>query len=310
MRLRNILVVGSINMDIVIRVKHIPAVGETILASSIKKFGGGKGANQAIAAARLGGNVHMIARLGDDDNGRELLSSLRNDCVDVEGISIDNSEPSGTAFIYVSDSGDNNIVVHQGANCRLDACMIDENIKLFDMADLCIIQLEIPIEVVEYVIRLCKDRGIKVILNPAPARNLSDEVLNDIFMLTPNETELSILTGMSTYTIDDVEKASRYLLDKGVENVITTLGEKGSLFISKSEKFFQEAVKVAAVDTTAAGDSFTGALAAALGQDFCIKDAIKYATYAAALAVTREGAQASLPSKYEVEKFICHKGVI
>jgi ribokinase len=291
-------------MDIVIKVPHIPEVGETILARNVKKFGGGKGANQAIASARIGGNVHMIARLGNDDIGRKLYSDLKTNFVNVDGILFDDNAQTGTAYIYVSDRGENNIVVHQSANNKLDIAQIVDNLELFDKADLCIMQLEIPMDVVEFVIGVCKEKGIKVILNPAPARYLSDEILKDVFILTPNETELSILTNMCTDTILDIEKASKHLLDMGTQNVITTMGEKGSLLVNRTEKHITEAVTVYPTDTTAAGDSFTGALAVALGEGKNIKEAIKFATYAAALTVTKEGAQSSLPLRDEIERFI------
>ncbi|HBT51187.1 MAG TPA: ribokinase [Petrotoga sp.] len=299
-----IVVVGSTNMDIVIRVPHIPVVGETVIAYDLKNYGGGKGANQAISIARLGGNVSMIGRVGNDEYGKKLYENLKNNGVGVEGIEFDFETPTGTAYINVDENGENNIVVYQGANKKLSTEQIRKYENIFNGAKICLLQLEIPIETVKFVIDLCYSRGIKVILNPAPAYELPDTVLEKVYILTPNETELAFLSKSKIETIEDIRKASKYLLDKGVQNVITTIGEKGSYFINKNTEKLFDAIKVTAVDTTAAGDSFTGALAFALSKGEKIEDAIRFATFVAALTVTKEGAQTSLPYKEEVEKFI------
>ncbi|AAM23503.1 ribokinase [Caldanaerobacter subterraneus subsp. tengcongensis MB4] len=302
--MRKIVVVGSINMDIVIRVPRIPVVGETVIAYDLKNYGGGKGANQAVSIARLGGNVSMIGRVGNDEYGQKLYRDLKSNGVGVEGIEFDSETPTGTAYINVSEKGENNIVVYQGANKRLNMTQIKRYEHFFDEAEICLLQLEIPIETVKFVVDLCYSRGIKVILNPAPAYELPDTVLEKVYILTPNETELAFLSKSKIETIEDIRKASKYLLDKGVQNVITTIGEKGSYFINKNTEKLFDAIKVTAVDTTAAGDSFTGALAFALSKGEKIEDAIRFATFVAALTVTKEGAQTSLPYKEEVEKFI------
>lgn len=302
--LKQILVVGSINMDMVIKVPHIPAVGETILAKDIKKFGGGKGANQAIAAARLGGDVHMIGRVGKDEHGKQSYENLKNSGVHVEGIEFDDNTPTGTAYIYVSDKGENNIVVYPGANTKLDIDQIKRFEHLFDTAEFCVVQLEIPLEVVGFVVNLCRQKGVKVIFNPAPACNLDDDLLKDAYILTPNETELTILTGEKADTIEEIEIASHKILEKGVQNIITTIGEKGSLLMNKNKKHLYKAVQVDPIDTTAAGDSFTGALAVALAEEKEMHEAINFATHVAAITVTKEGAQSSLPTREEVENFI------
>lgn len=305
--MKKILVIGSINMDMVIRVPHIPAVGETILAKDIKKFGGGKGANQAIAAARLGGDVHMIGRVGNDEHGRKSYENLKDSGVCVEGIEFDQDTPTGTAYIYVSDKGENNIVVYPGANNKVDIHQIKRFEHLLDTAEFCVIQLEIPLEVVSFVVNLCHQKGVKVLFNPAPACNLADDILRNTYILTPNETELTILTGQKADTIADIEGASRKLLERGVQNIITTIGEKGSLFVNNDTKQLHKAMQVNPIDTTAAGDSFTGALAVALAEAKEIHEAINFATHVAAITVTKEGAQSSLPTREEVEKFIKEK---
>ncbi|MDI3529497.1 MAG: ribokinase [Thermoanaerobacter sp.] len=306
--MEKIVVVGSINMDVVIRVPHIPVVGETVIAYDLKNYGGGKGANQAVSIARLGGKVFMIGRVGNDEYGKKLYEGLKIDSIDVKGIEFDYEIPTGTAYINVSERGENNIVVYQGANKRLNIEQIEKHEDIFDEAKMCVIQLEIPVETVEFVVDLCYRKGIKVILNPAPACELPDTLLEKVYILTPNETELAFLSKSKIETIADIEKASKYLLDKGVQNVITTIGEKGSYFINKDTEKLFDAIKVTAVDTTAAGDSFTGALAVALSEGKNIESAIEFATYVAALTVTKEGAQSSLPYRDEVEKFIKERG--
>jgi len=306
--MNKIIVVGSINMDTVIKVQHIPQIGETIIAKDLKNYNGGKGANQAVSIARLGANVSMIGRIGNDDYGNKLYKDLKNENINCESIEFDNKTPTGTAFINVSERGENNIVVYQGANKRLNIEQIEKYEDIFDGAKICVIQLEIPIETVEFVVDICYQKGIKVILNPAPACELPDILLEKVYILTPNETELTFLSGIKIETIEDIKEASKYLLDKGVKNVITTIGGKGSFLINKDVEKIFDAIKVTAVDTTAAGDSFTGALAVALSEGKNIESAIKFATYVAALTVTKEGAQSSLPYRDEVEKFIKERG--
>ncbi|WKV10098.1 ribokinase [Thermoanaerobacterium sp. CMT5567-10] len=302
--MNNILVVGSINMDIVARVEHIPQIGETVIAREVKYFYGGKGANQAVSIAKLKGNVIMIGRVGNDGYGKDIIENLKKHNVKIDGIEVDNQKKTGTAFIYVSDKGENNIVVNQGANKNLDVEQIKRHVSLFENVKFCILQLEIPIETIKYVVEICNKRNIKIILNPAPAREIPEAILNKIYILTPNKTELSILTNKIIKTQEDVDNASIMLIDKGVENVITTLGDEGCYFKNRFESCYFPAIKVKPVDTTGAGDSFNGALSAALCDDINIKKAIEFATYVSALTVTKEGAQSSFPDKIEVNKFI------
>lgn len=302
--LGKIIVVGSMNMDIVIKVPYIPAVGETILADEVGFFHGGKGANQAIAAARLGGNVHMIGKVGKDEYGNSLVRNLKDNNVNTGGILFDDAFPTGTAYINVSRSGENNIVVNQGANGNLSVQDIKNNSGLFESGDICIMQLEIPVETVKYVIDLCSEKGIKLVLNPAPANVTVNDYLKDVYAVIPNEIELSILTGSKITSHDDLLTSSQKLLEKGAVNVITTIGERGIIFVNKDTSFITDAVPVERKDTTAAGDTFIGAFCVAVYEGKTIKEAIKFATYASALTVTKEGAQESLPTREEVEAFI------
>lgn len=297
--MKTIVVVGSINMDVVIRVPHIPAVGETVLAKGLSLFGGGKGANQAIAAGRLGGNISMIGRVGDDAYGKRLINALTESGVSVEGVEFDPEFPTGTAYIYVSDRGENNIVVNPGANSKVDKEQVNRYLHLFEGADYCIVQMEIPIETVEYVIGLCKEKNIKVMLNPAPAQSISDEALKDLYMMLPNETELTIL-GASSGTL---EKMAEDLYSKGVKNVLVTLGEKGCMLINHEGIKRFPAPPFSPVDTTAAGDSFVAGITIGLSEGMDLERAIKFASYAAGITISREGAQASLPTRQEVDSY-------
>lgn len=303
--MQHIVVVGSINMDVVVKVQHIPEIGETILAKEVSNHAGGKGANQAVAASRLGACVHMIGRVGDDQYGKELVKKLKDNNVLIDGIEYDKTAPTGTAYIYVSDAGENNIVVCQGANAMIDKHQIDRNIELIKKADICIVQLEIPFDIVKYVADICFENGVKLIFNPAPAiMGIGEDILKKTYAIVPNETELSIMTNSTIDSLHDVEKVSKTLVDSGAQNVIVTLGEKGSLFMCNDCIKKYDAIQVKAIDTTAAGDSFIGALSTALVEGKDISKAIEYAAFVSALTVTKEGAQDSLPYKEEVEKFI------
>ncbi len=295
--MKKIVVVGSINMDVVIRVPHIPTIGETVLAKGQQLYGGGKGANQAIAASRLGGNVYMVGRLGDDAYGKKLYNELVNNNVKAKAVEYDTNFPTGTAYIYVSDKGDNTIVVNQGANGKLDIEQIKRYEFILQDADYCVLQMEIPINTIEYVIDYCKKKKIKVILNPAPAHLLSDETLEGIYMILPNETELAILCNNSG-TIEDMAKS---LHKKGIENVIVTLGGNGSLLVNEKATKHFPAMSFPVVDTTAAGDAFVGAVTVGLSEGMDLEKAIKFATCAAGITVSREGAQASLPDRKMVK---------
>lgn len=301
--MKKILVVGSLNLDMVVNVEHIPCVGETIIGSRITMVPGGKGANQACAVGRLGGNVSMFGALGNDMYADIQINSLKKSGVDVSHIIRRKDGMTGLAFVSVDENGDNSIVVSSGANATLSCEDIDENRELIRESDIVIMQLEVPIKTVCHVAKLAKSFGKTVILDPAPApREFPEELYRYIDIIKPNETELSMLTG-----VDDIDRnlveATQFLRDKGVKNVIVTLGDKGVVMDTEKEGFYKiEAVRVKAVDTTAAGDSFTAALAVMLTRGCNIKEAIKFANIVSSIVVTRKGAQSSIPSYKEVEK--------
>jgi len=295
-----VVVVGSLNMDTNLSVPHIPAVGETIIATGMSLFKGGKGANQAVAIARLGGNVEMIGAVGNDENGMNIIEGLKKEKVGVEGMIVKEDAPTGIAIISVAENGDNNIIVHSGANYQIGKEDIDRNIDLIKSASYCVLQLEIPLEVVKYTMDICHENKVKVIFNPAPARaDIDTDMLSRVEYLLPNESELNIIAG-KTVTEEDMVETCREIIGKGCRNVIVTLGEKGSLWVTESEYRYFEALKVNAVDTTAAGDSFIGAFTYMLAQGKDTAEAIEFATRAAAVTVTRKGAQDSLPVLAEV----------
>lgn len=292
-----ILVIGSINMDYVCTVDELPKKGETLLSNGFVDSGGGKGANQAVAARRLGAEVAMIGAVGKDVSGDKLIDSLRK-----EGINVDYIKrvdiPTGNAIVTVDKNGDNTIVVYSGANFQVDEELINSYEAVIEDNDFIILQLEIPMNTVLYSAKLAKKHGKKVVLNPAPAKELPKEIYEYIDYITPNETELARITG-----IDDVKLASKELINRGAKNVVVTLGEKGSYYLGDGE-LEVESFKIEAVDTTAAGDSFNGALAVALGEGKSIEEALKYANAVGALTTTKIGAQVSLPYKEEVKEFL------
>lgn len=300
----DIVVVGSLNMDIVVSVPHIPLVGETILATDINHYGGGKGANQAIAAARLGSSVAMIGKVGKDKNGEILLNSLKAEGVDTTGIEFSN-DMTGTAFIKVSKEGDNNIVVYPGANNDVDIDQIERHRDIIENSKVCLLQMEIPLDVVKYVIDICHEKGVKVVFNPAPAtREIPEDAIRKSYILIPNEIELFLLAGEDKVHLNKLEDVAEKVYEKGVQNLIVTLGDKGSLYYDGVSKKYFASKKVKAVDSTAAGDSFVGALVTGIIDGKTIEGSIEFATYAAALTVTKPGAQNSLPTRSEVEDFI------
>lgn len=294
-----ILVVGSINMDVSLRVAHIPAVGETILASARLENPGGKGANQAVAAAKLGGEVCMIGRVGADAYGQVLLASLRAYGVDAQGVQQDEKEASGMAFICVSDAGDNAITVSAGANAALAPEQIRGASALFERAEYCITQLETPLPTVLAVARMCREHKVRLIVNPSPAQALPDELLCGLAFLVPNEHELQRLMGVSPCVATDAQLCA-YIKEKKIANLIVTLGEQGCLWASGEGVRRFPAHRVKAVDTTGAGDCFLGAFTAALSRGMQVPQAIGFATQAAAITVGRMGAQQAMPTRDEM----------
>jgi ribokinase len=292
----NIIVVGSINMDLVVRAPRHPLPGETILGSSFQTFPGGKGANQAVAAARAGGHVSMVGRVGEDDFGSTLLHTLHHDGVDTRNTLRTPHVASGVALITVSDAGQNNIVVVPGSNGLLSPADLLAAQEVFADAGAVLIQLEIPLETVREAARLVRLSGAKLILNPAPARQLPDDLLRMVDYLIPNEHELALLTGEH-----DILQAARQLKSLGVGCVIVTLGSEGVLILEEDQPQRIPSYSVKVVDTTAAGDAFVGAFAVALTEGKSTRDAAQWGNAAGALAVTRAGAQPSLPKRAEIQ---------
>ena len=300
--MKNICVIGSLNMDLVVNVDTMPKPGQTIIGSNFKEVPGGKGANQAVAMARLNGNVSMIGKVGEDGFGQTLINSLKNDKVDTTYIQTSKGA-TGVALITVDKNDQNYIVVSQGANFEVKEDDIDNNIEAIKNSDIVVLQLETPLNTIKYALNKAKELNKYTILNPAPAVKLDDEIIKNVDLLTPNETELEIISGVSIETEEDIQKAAQIMIEKGVKELIVTLGSKGSLYINKEKSMFKKAYKVEAVDTTAAGDSYTGALAVALSQDKNIEDAMDFASKVGALSVLKEGAQSSLPTLEDVKNF-------
>lgn len=302
-----IVVVGSSNTDMIVQVARIPRPGETILGGQFATAAGGKGANQAVAAARAGGNVAFVARVGRDSFGDQAVAGFQADRIDVDSIVRDKACPSGVALIFVADDGENSIAVASGANARLSPADVRRARAAFRDADVLLVQLETPLETVAAAAALAAKSGIRTILNPAPAQSLPDELLQKISLLTPNETEAELLTGIRVDGKAAAERAAAKLLDRGVQAVVITLGAKGALAVTRGERLFVPGFPVKAVDTTAAGDVFNGALAVALGEGRSLADAVRFANAAAAISVTRLGAQPSAPTRREIESLLKKK---
>jgi ribokinase len=298
-----IVVVGSSNTDMVVKTKRFPEPGETILGGDFFMFPGGKGANQAVAAARAGGEVVFICCLGDDLFGQNALKGYVKEGIDVDSVKIVENEASGVALITVNGEGENEIVVASGTNALLSPKHLEAKIAAISNAQIFLTQLETPIETVAFLADYCKAKNQKLIINPAPAQALDDTILNGLFLITPNETETKILTGIEVMDEESLKKAGSALLQKGVQNVIVTLGSRGSFFMNATESFIVPAPKVKAVDTTAAGDVFNGVLTVCLAQDKGWKESMAFASKAAALAVTKMGAQDTAPTIAEINQF-------
>lgn len=301
MKSKKIVVIGSSNMDMVVKTDHIPARGETVLSGSFFMNPGGKGANQAVAAARLGAEVIFISKLGNDIFGKQFSQLFSRENIETSYLVSDDNLPSGVALITVDREGENSIVVASGANSSLAIDDIQNAFPAIAKADIILMQLEIPVKVVEYVTGYAADNNIRVILNPAPAAPLSAELLNRIDILTPNETEAALIAGMPVNNPEDARKAAQSILGKGVKTVIVTLGSKGAIVCDNKSCTIIEAPKVQPVDSTAAGDVFNGALAVALSEGKNMQESVRFACNAAAISVTRMGAQSSIPYRYELE---------
>lgn len=306
-----ILVVGSLNMDQVVRIPRPPVLGETLLgAGSLKLVPGGKGANQAVAMARLGAPVAMAGRVGTDPFGEQLLKALLADKVDTGLVAIDQQEASGVAFIFLSPDGDNAIIVASGANMRVgeDQEQLTNIFEAISQARALVLQLEIPLETVKTLIATGHNAGIPVVLNLAPAQPLPWEVLRQLQVLIVNEIEASLLAGTQVKNHEDALAVATTFHKQGIPIVIVTLGARGAILASddgtgNTQTIYQPAPRVRAVDTTAAGDSFVGAFTVALTEGQKPEDALRFAVHASALKVTKFGAQSGLPTRAEVEAF-------
>jgi ribokinase len=307
----SVIVVGSLNADLVVRVPHIPVPGETILGSDFVTVPGGKGANQAVAAVRMGAAVSMVGRVGGDGQGEMLRRSLAADGVNEDWLRTDDDSPTGIAMIEVSDDGQNTIVVAPGANHRLTPADIESARGVFAGASILLLQLEIPLETVIAAARMAREHGVKVLLNPAPAQPLPAELLALVDILIPNETEAAMLTasqndpaGENPANESAALLSAKQLSAQGIETVIVTLGARGCLLVDSSGWQSFPAYAVRAVDTTAAGDAFIGAFAAAAAEGKNTIEAVAWGSAAGALAATKPGAQPSLPSRAEVMDFL------
>jgi ribokinase len=299
-----VVVVGSLNMDLIVRTPHIPAVGETIIGSVFYTAPGGKGANQAVAAARLGAQVSILGCVGKDNFAAELLQSLDHSGVNYSYIRQDDEAATGVALIEVDDEGQNSIIVASGANYALKVEDIETSAEFFAGADIVLLQLENPLETVQRAAELAHEHGAQVILNPAPAQSLKSELLRKIDILVPNESEAALLTGLPVDTQAEVEAAADRLHEMGLDTIIITLGKRGALLSARGKKQLFPAYQVKAVDTTAAGDAFLGGLGAALSDGKSVEEGIRWGNAAGALAVTKMGAQPSLPLRREVEELL------
>lgn len=306
----NIVVIGGFTMDLVVKTPRAPENGETILGTDFNRYPGGKGANQAVAAARLGGNVTMIGKLGVDSFGDEVFSLLEKDQINTCFVERDQNYPTGIGSIILDDKGDNRIIVIPGANSQVKAEHLPNYLEAFKLADMLLIQLELDFNMNQKAVEIAYDMGIPVLLNPAPGRELSDELLKKVTYLTPNETEAEIITGLHIHNLEDAKAAVQYLLNKGVSFIVMTLAGEGALIGDQQGIRHIPGFNVKAIDTVAAGDSFNGALAYSLLNGKNLDDAVRFANAVGALTVTREGAIPSLPYKQEVEAFLQERGVL
>jgi len=299
-----ILVLGSFMMDQVVTTPRVPKNGETIIGSDFSIFPGGKGANQAVSAARLGGKVVMAGKVGDDDYGEEFIQTLKEEDIDTDYIEIDYNYTTGIGFITSETNGDNRIIVVPGANLKYSQQELLKLDNVLDDVEVLIIQLEMDIKVMEKAAKMAKNKNVQVILNPAPGQELSDSLLKNVDYLTPNETELEILSGVKIDNLEDTISASKILFNKGVNNIIVTLGSNGALIVTRDEVEHINGFNVSVCDTVAAGDAFNGALAVAITENVSLEEGVQLANAAGALTVTKKGAIPSIPYREEVETFL------
>jgi len=301
MNSKKIVVVGSCNTDMVVKSDRLPVPGETVLGGAFMMNPGGKGANQAVAIARMGGNVTFISKTGNDLFGRQSVEMYGDENIVTDYIFSDQHLPSGVALIMVDRNGENCIVVASGANGSLSPKDIEKARNVIENADILLMQLEVPMDTVEYAAKLAHEKGIKVVLNPTPAAFLSNELLKCLYAIIPNKTEAEMLSGIKVSDLETAKQAADIIAAKGVDKVVITLGSKGALIKDGDVYSFIPADKVEAVDTTAAGDTFCGAFCVGISEGLSIEDAVRMATKAAGITVTREGAQAAIPYRKEIQ---------
>ncbi len=299
-----ILVLGNSNVDLVFKIPRFHSPGETILAESLATFFGGKGANQAITAKRLGGNVQFITKVGNDHYGKAYCQHLIKNGLNPKLVLEDKKLPTGTAVIELTPRGENRIIAFLGANGSLSVNDLKRLERYWKGVDVFVTQLETPLPTVEIGLKKAKDQGALILLNPSPPVHLPSSILSLVDFIVPNELEAQFLTGIKWKGKQEIRKIAKKLLDMGVKNVVITLGSKGLFFKNRSEELRMEAFKVKVIDTTAAGDAFLGALAASLSENKPIQDALKFANGAGALATTKLGAQPSLPFKKDLDIFL------
>lgn len=304
----NLVVLGSINADHILNLESFPRPGETVTGSQYQVAFGGKGANQAVAAGRSGANIAFIACTGDDATGERVRKQLASDNIDVEPVTVVAGESTGVALIFVNGEGENVIGIHAGANAALSTTLVAEQQQRIARADALLMQLESPLESVQAAAEIAHRNNTTVVLNPAPARALSDDLLALVDIITPNETEAEKLTGVRVSNDDEAARAAQVLHDKGIGTVIITLGSRGVWASQQGNGQRVPGFKVQAIDTIAAGDTFNGALMTALLEGEALPDALRFAHAAAAIAVTRKGAQPSVPWRKEIDDFLRQQG--
>lgn len=302
--MKNIVVIGSSNTDMVVKTSHLPAGGETVLGGTFFMNAGGKGANQAVAAARYGNRVVFVAKTGDDLFGKQVLKSLKEDNIVTDYVFVDKENPSGVALITIDSEAENCIVVAPGANMSLSPADIDVASEEIRNADVLLMQLESPVETMTYAAKMAAEAGVPVILNPAPApaEPLSEELLKNLYLITPNRSEASRLSGIEVKDMESAYRAAKAIRDMGPKCVIITLGNEGSLLDDGAMPMRVEALKVEAVDTTAAGDTYNGVLASVIAEGRSLIEAMREANVAAAISVTRMGAQPAAPTREEINE--------
>lgn len=298
---KSICVIGSSNTDMVVKGEKLPIPGETVMGGDFLMNPGGKGANQAVAAARLGGQVQFVAKVGNDMFGRQAVQQFQRERINVNYVATDADHPSGVALINVDAKGENCIAVAPGSNAFLKAEEVEPALENLGTSAMVLMQLEIPLPTVDYAVKRSHEKGLRVVLNPAPAQALPDSLFSCLYLITPNETEAELLTGLRVIDEATAHEAACQLRQKGVANVIITLGSKGAYLLSEHFAGIVPAPPVTAMDTTAAGDCFNGALVVALAENKSLEEAVAFACKAASICVTRMGAQASMPLRKEVD---------